>query len=429
MDVIAGKYRPLRMLGNGGYGRVFLVEHVDLGVRYALKVLSRTLSEDGRFIDRFKREAEILLRFSHPGSVQLRDFGRTDEGRYYMAMDFCEGVPLNTVLLNHGAFSVPDALDMMEQILNVLEAAHGHGIFHRDIKPDNVMVLTDNEHNRQIKILDFGIAKLREEVLSSSDTVEGASIGTPQYMSPEQAAGETVLDHRVDIYSSGVLFYEVLSGEVPFKGETIIQTLLMHLTRPPRPFDPLLGIPSYVEQIVFKAMHKDRKLRYQSAHEFLEAVQAARRCLDEEKQKTVAEKKANKPETKAATPEPPVEPVEQTSILCLDDNEMILNILKHILEKEGYKVFTATDCSAVHGYLFGHNVPLLICDVNMPGLPGTRVCQMLKTTLKDLKILLFSNIAERDLEKAAQECKADGYIYKNTMPREWIEKVKEVLQK
>ena len=432
MEVIAGKYRILEVLGRGGYGSVYLVEHKDLAVRYAVKVLSRALSEDSRFIDRFKREAEILLRFSHPGSVQLRDFGRTEDGLYYMAMDYCSGVPLNAVLSEHGAFNITDSLDIMEQVLAVLKAVHSHGIYHRDIKPENVMILLDETGRKQIRILDFGIAKLKEEALTGAKTVEGVSIGTPQYMSPEQAAGELALDHRVDIYSAGILFYELLSGGVPFKGETVIQTLLMHLTRPPVPFARELAVPAYVEQIVFKAMHKDRKQRYQDAQEFLEAVQAARKCYVEDtapkKEKKVPIKSLARPASKKErNARPQEERQARVRILCLDDNEMILNIIKYILEKEGYEVFTATDCSAIHGWLFTHNVPLLISDVNMPGLPGTRICQMLKATLKDLKIILFSNMPERDLEKAAAQCKADGWFSKSVAPHEWVAKVKEVL--
>ncbi len=429
MDIIAGKYRVLQELGQGGYGAVYLVEHADLGVRLALKVLSRTLSDDERFIERFKREAEILLRFSHPGSVQLRDFGRTEDGLYYMAMDFCDGVTLSAVITENWCLTPSDALEVMEQLLSVLEAAHSFGITHRDVKPDNVMILFDSAGKKQIRLLDFGIAKLKEQALTSSKTVEGASIGTPQYMSPEQAAGERELDHRADIYSAGILFYEMLSGEVPFMGDTIIQTLLMHLTRPPRPLDLALKIPDYIEEIVVKAMAKDRKQRYQTAQECLNAVKAAHARYAQEnpnsQQSTATAIVVSDPATVAKCAE--VIPAAKTRILCLDDNEMILNILKHILEKEGYEVFTANDCSAIHAYLFNQNVTLLISDVNMPGLPGTRVCQMLKASLKDLKIALFSNIPERDLEKAAKECKADAWISKNASPHEWIERVKEIL--
>ncbi len=424
--VIAGKYNILKDLGEGGYGRVYLVQHTDLGVKYALKLLTRSLSEDARFIERFKREAEILIRFTHPGSVQLRDFGRTDEGLYYMAMDFCDGEILQQRIARTGRFPLHQALELMDQILDVLAAAHHSGIIHRDIKPDNVMLVDAGAGNVTVKILDFGIAKLREQVLMDSKSLEGVSIGTPQYMSPEQASGEINLDHRADIYSAGVLFYELLTGEVPFKGTTVVQTLLMHLTKPLQKMSASLGIPENVEAIVRRSMAKEKGERYSSADEFKAAIAEASKKMKHSAQKATIVSGKPVPLTEVVDDVPEAKG-STVKILCLDDNEMILNILKHILEKEGYEVFTATDCSAIHGYLFSHNVELLISDVQMPGLPGTRVCKMLKESLKSLKIVLFSNLPDRELEKLSKESQADDWISKNARPEEWIAKVREIL--
>ena len=430
MAVIANKYTILKELGEGGYGGVYLVQHVDIPVRYALKVLNKALSEDSRFIERFKREAEILLRFSHPGSVQLRDFGKTEHGRYYMAMDFSEGTPLQEVLAKNGPFPIVEAMELMEQILAVLGAAHRMNIVHRDIKPDNIMLEVDPSGKRHIKILDFGIAKIKEEALTETKSVEGASIGTPQYMSPEQAAGERILDHRMDIYSTGILFYELISGDLPFNGDTVIQTLLMHLTRPPKPLNPALGIPEYVSSMIYKALQKDRSNRYQSAEDFLDDIKKARTKYEQEQHGESAPVATPVQVIVDPTPAPVVangSSAPKTKILCLDDNEMILNIMKHLLEKEGYEVFTASDCSAIHGYIFSKGAALLISDVQMPGLPGTRVCQMLKSTVANLKIVLFSNLPERELEKLSKESKADDFISKNARPDEWINKIRTVL--
>lgn len=423
MNVIAGKYEVVRELGEGATGKVYLVQHVDIGVKYALKILNRSLC-DQRFIDRFKREAEVLSRFSHPGSVQLRDFGRTEDNAYYMAMDFCEGKTLKSLIEDKGELPIRQALNILEQLLHVLSAAHKEGIVHRDIKPENLMLLKDSEGKDVVKVLDFGIAKLREMDTNVSMTTEGASIGTPQYMSPEQASGEKDLDQRVDLYAAGVLSYEMLTGSPPFQGDNVLQTLILHLTQAPKPFAEEFGFPKPVEDLVLKALEKNRDARYQSAAEFLDACKTVQALLTRSSQETEAVKKAKQVE------EVEVKKVEKkpTKILCLDDSEMILHIFKHILEEHGFEVFTANNSAAVHQYLFQEHVELLVTDVQMPDLPGTKVCKMLKRSLPDLKVLLFSNLPDRELEKLSAESSADGWISKNTKPKEWLEKIIEVLK-
>ncbi len=432
MTVIAGKYEVVSELGEGSTGKVYRVRHVDIGVEYALKVLNHCFSTDERAIRRFKQEATVLGSFSHPGSIKLRDFGRTDEGLYYMCTDYCKGVPLSSLISEHGPFSPEKVLFIMDQILDVIDGAHRFGMIHRDIKPDNIMVERDENGLEAIKILDFGIAKLRESLeLAGTATVEGASIGTPQYMSPEQAAGEAILDHRIDIYSAGVVMYELLAGEVPFKGETIIQTLLMHLTQTPPPFDPERGIWLFVSDVVCKALEKNPDDRFQSAAEFRVAIQTAgERIRKADKQTWVIENEEDKDqkreEQKVYVPAD-AEDEGPIKILCLDDNTMILDILAHILTKEGYEVYTATDSTTIHSYIFQERVKLLISDVIMPGLKGTKVCEMLKQSMRHLKIILFSNLPERELAQLSEESNADAWISKNTKPEEWLKCIREVL--
>ncbi|RME87485.1 MAG: serine/threonine protein kinase, partial [Planctomycetota bacterium] len=285
MEVIAGKYKVIKVLGQGGFGKVLLAEHLHLNAKYAIKLLNEEISQNKDLIERFKREAEVLMAFIHPGSVQLRDFGLTEDGHYYMAMDYCEGKPLSDILKEEGPMPFPRALNLMIQALQVFEAAHGKGIIHRDIKPANMMVIQGKEGEEILKVLDFGIAKLTSRFESEQMqtlTTEGALIGTPTFISPEQAQGEKNLDHRSDIYSLGVTLYVLLSGRPPFQGDTAISTILQHINEPPPPLTSWIPqLPKEVEEIVIKAMSKKPEDRFQSASEFREACYAAlTQCIE-----------------------------------------------------------------------------------------------------------------------------------------------------
>jgi serine/threonine protein kinase len=428
MNIIAGKYEVLKELGEGGAGTVYQVKHTDLGVIYALKLLKPELV-DQRFIDRFKREAEVLIRFNHPGSVALRDFGKTETGAYYMAMDYCEGTTLHDLILAQGEIPMRRVLKITEQLLETLHAAHTAGIVHRDIKPENIMLDKASDGSDFVRILDFGIAKLKEQKNDPSRTMDGVSVGTPQYMSPEQASGEANLDHRVDIYSLGCVVYEMLTGQPPFAADTVLQTLIMHLTQPPPPFAAEYGFPDYVESFVFRALEKNRESRYQSGEEFLSSLRKLKETLfpvAKDSQEVKPVKESHQLDNQAS--QAPIVAKKPTKILCLDDSDMILHIFKHILEEKGYIVYTANNSAAVHQYLFQEKVDLLVTDVQMPDIPGTKVCRMLKKTIPDLKVVLFSNLPERELEAMSNESKADGWISKNTKPKEWVEKIVEVLE-
>lgn len=420
MEVIAEKYEVIRSLGEGASGTVYLVKHRDLGVQYALKLLNSGNLNHERFIERFRREAELLLKFSHPGVTQVRDFGRTSSGQYYMAMDFCDGVHLKDLLEQHGALTQADAVDIIAQLLDVLAAAHDLGIIHRDVKPENIMLEFGARGEKRVRVLDFGVAKLRETAEENEDvqrTLEGVTIGTPQYMSPEQAAGDADLDHRVDLYSTAVVLYELLEGRAPFLGATVVQTLILHLTRPPPAFTVEPPIDAALQEVVFKGLAKDRNARFQTAVEFRDALQKS--LVSSQPKPVQAEEREPTIVVPSAT--------GKKRILCLDDSEMILNILKLILESQGYQIIPANNCAILPRLIFEEGIKYLISDIEMPDMRGTKVCQMLKRSDPNLKVILFSNIPERDLEKSAKECGADGWISKNWKPEEWVNKVKEII--
>jgi len=438
MTTIADKYEVIRELGQGSTGKVYLVKHRELAARYALKLLNRVLSADQGFIERFKREAEVMQSFSHPGSIRLHDFGRTSEGLYYMTMDYSDGQLLKDIVDTEGPMPILQVLEIMVQLLDVLDAAHQAGVVHRDIKPDNVMVEGLVQGRMVVKILDFGIARLKAQVdLDSPAVMDGASMGTPCYMSPEQASGEQVLDHRVDIYSAGVLMYELLSGKVPFSADTVVQTLLLHIMKPPPSFNKAQAVPPIVERVVLRALEKNREARFQTAHDFKLACERALYELKSDPSlnmsRAIARQIQNAEIKESKTPPPPPpQPKsdgtkEPTTILCLDDDQMILNILSFVLEKAGYAVITTTESSMAHHYLFHNEIKLLLSDVQMPGLSGTKICKMLKESVKNLKIALFSNLPDRDLARMSNESMADAWISKNTKPDEWLEKIIELV--
>jgi len=286
------RYRIVKKLGAGGMGSVFLAEQINLGNRpVALKVLSRNLLDDPEFLERFHNEGASTARIRHSNVVTIYDSGQTDDGSPYIAMEYLEGQPLRLALRGRGALPVAECAEILQQAARGLNAAHNLGIIHRDVKPDNLFLTRGDEGELVVKVVDFGIAKLRE---FSIHTKTGVLLGTPAYMSYEQASGmkSNDLDIRSDIYSLGVVVYEMLMGRLPFESDTPLGYLGKHLHQNPPPFrDANPDIPPLpgAERVVMKALTKDRDRRYASvldfAREFIGA--ASGRLQPEELRPTV----------------------------------------------------------------------------------------------------------------------------------------------
>jgi TonB family protein len=261
----------VRRLGEGGMGTVFLAEQINLGNRpVALKVLRRRLLEDPEFLQRFRDEASSTGRIHHQNVVTVYECAQTDDGSPYIAMEFLEGESLREVLKRRGALPLASCATILQQAARGLNAAHKLGIVHRDLKPDNIFLTHDDEGQPLVKIVDFGIAKMRE---SSTHTMTGMAVGTPAYMSAEQASGmrSEDLDCRSDIYSLGIVLYEMLSGSVPFEADTPLGYVRKHLVEAPLPLQtkrPDLLFPAGIEQILLKALAKERDQRYATAGDF-----------------------------------------------------------------------------------------------------------------------------------------------------------------
>jgi serine/threonine-protein kinase len=277
---LARRFRIIRRLGAGGMGTVFLAEQIGVGNRpVALKVLNRKLLDDPEFLLRFQNEAASTGRIDHPNVVTIYESAQADDGTPYIAMQFLKGETLRDALKRRGALPLAECVEILQQTARGLNAAHRLGIIHRDLKPDNIFLTYPEDEsgapasppaNLVVKIVDFGIAKLRE---SATHTLTGMVLGTPAYMSSEQASGmkSDELDARSDLYSLGIVTYEMLTGRVPFHSDTPLGYLRKHMMDPPPPLRavrPDLPVLPEVERVVMKALAKDRDERYASVLDF-----------------------------------------------------------------------------------------------------------------------------------------------------------------
>jgi eukaryotic-like serine/threonine-protein kinase len=253
-----GRYRILRKLGAGGMANVYLAEDQELGRRVAIKILNERHANDEQFVERFRREAKNAAGLSHPNIVSIFDRGEA-EGTYYIAMEYLDGRSLKELITSRGPAPIHVAVDYARQVLAALRLAHRQGLVHRDIKPHNVLV--DGEG--RVKVTDFGIARAGP----SQMTEEGSIIGTAQYLSPEQAQGAPVTPAS-DLYSVGIVLYELLTGEVPFDGETPVELAMKHLSKVPDPPSRLRSeVPRDLDFVVTRALAKSPDERYESADE------------------------------------------------------------------------------------------------------------------------------------------------------------------
>jgi eukaryotic-like serine/threonine-protein kinase len=264
--MVDGRYRIIRRLGSGGMADVYCAEDTQLGREVALKLLYRRFAEDPDFVERFRREASSAAALQHPNVVQVFDRGEWD-GTYYIAMEFLHGRNLKQVVRDHGALDPALAADLVSQILKAARFAHRRGIVHRDIKPHNVIV--DDEG--RAKVTDFGIARA-----GTSDMTETGSImGTAQYLSPEQAQGHPV-DARSDLYSIGIVLYELLVGAPPFDAESPVTIALKQVSEEPVPPGRLNpAVPPALDAVVMRALRKDPAERFQDADAFIAALESA----------------------------------------------------------------------------------------------------------------------------------------------------------
>ena len=316
-DVIREKYRIIHKIGQGGMGAIYKAEHLIFEELRALKVLVPQLAHDEALVRFLQQEARITRRLSHPNAVRVEDVDRAEDGRLFIAIEYVEGKSIKKIIEQSGPIPVLRVIEIARQLCSALDSAHSLGMIHRDIKPDNVLLVRQPDDRDLAKILDFGIAKIKESAKERGRDVSGVTmtktgfvVGTPQYMSPEQAMGTPGdrLDGRSDLYSLGVLLYEALTGELPFHADTPMGYIIQHvntLPRSPISLRPDLGLPESVVDIVMRALEKDPAARFQSAREMILALTAAVEIFEKDTViKKVYTRRTHKPELRAISPPP-----------------------------------------------------------------------------------------------------------------------------
>lgn len=276
-QTLAGKYRIEERLKEGGMGAVYRGTHVLMDKTVAVKVLRPSLAADEKIVARFSREARAASRISHPHALSVTDFGESEDGVVFLVMEYLDGKTLKEVIQQEGPMSLPRVVEIIRQVGGALDAAHEQGVVHRDLKSENIMLLGSGGPD-YAKVLDFGIAKITEPegTYDPGLTAPDLVIGTPQYMSPEQCSQSPDIDSRSDIYSLGVIVYEMLVGHVPFTGESSTSIMLKHLQEPaPSLLAERPDVPGALAHVVMRAMAKLPEDRYQSVEDLVEDLTMA----------------------------------------------------------------------------------------------------------------------------------------------------------
>jgi len=273
--IIAERYEIVRLIGEGGMGEVYEARHVHIGKRVALKVLNKDYAKDDEALERFHREARIASTIGHAGICEVSDFGTSDRGQPFLVMEYLDGESLSALIEREGRVPVERSLDIMRQVLDALDEAHEKGIVHRDLKPENVYLAEVKGQGQVVKLLDFGISKVRSSNQDSMKlTRTGAMVGTPYYMSPEQVRAVPDVDHRADIYACGVMLYEMVTGRVPYGG-TVFNLIVISIIEDPFPEPrPEDEVPEDVLDLLRRSMARDREERIPDAATFQEQVEA-----------------------------------------------------------------------------------------------------------------------------------------------------------
>ena len=332
-SVVRGKYRILAKVGQGGMGAVYKAIHTRFKEVRALKVISPELASDAHFVRRFEQEAIIARKLQHANAVRVEDIDEAEDGRPFIVMEYIEGSSLADVIEQEAPMAVPRVCSIIQQAAAALNAAHELGLVHRDIKPSNIALIASAGRSgiseEQVKVLDFGIAKVIDTSPEEDQahkftrltlTGTGMLIGTPAYMSPEQAKGlpGDQIDGRSDLYSLGIVMYEMLSGDLPFKAATTVEQLAAHINTPPRPIRevrPELEVPERVSEVLMRCLKKEPAMRPASGQALIQELESATR-----RRRAVAQVKQS-PEPASPPPPPAPEPEPRVTLPAIEEEK------------------------------------------------------------------------------------------------------------
>ena len=362
-----GRYETVRLLGEGGMGRVYLAKQTDLGRQVVVKVMHEHVASDPKFRERFQREMLLMARFQHPFVVALYDASLNDPLGPCIVMEYVRGISLDTLMHRNGRLSPGRVGKILEQLCEALYAAHSEGIIHRDLKPANLMVVDPDTPYEKIKVMDFGLAKLIENTGNigmmhhQSNTGIDFAVGTPGYISPEQVRGENT-DYRCDIYGVGVMLYELLTGRLPFIRDETMDVLFAHATEAPPTFADIGAsswAPAEIEAIVMRCLAKSPNDRPSSARELAEIYQKALKALENRIQ-------PDEPDP-APAPMEPMESTKTTAVTLMPAPLYDANVIVHHMEAWMPDVIAT---SKLRGFVQDNNGEVL---ESVPGMIKMRV--------------------------------------------------------
>lgn len=402
-----GRYVVLRRLGEGASGEVFLGYDESLKRYVGIKVLSSHLCGDKGNVERFLHEARAVAAINHPNVIAIHELAEWG-GRPYFAMEYVEGGTLDALLEAKGRLSPREALEILRQMALGLQAALAAHLIHRDVKPSNVLV----KPNGEVKVMDFGLAKVMG--MGASQTFAGAIMGTPHYISPEQARGEGLVDHRSDIYSLGVTFFHMLTGRVPFEAQTPMGVLLRHIDDSP----PRLGLlrpdlPIALEGLVNAMLAKAPKDRPQDYDDLLRRIELSQSCLDTRPmtERPGPARKGSPPfglATSVSPPRPRSAPLfDWARVLVVDDSAMSRKLLGLMLDGTPFPHLSTGESLMVTGFLRHQGARIVLLDINMPERDGWEVLTEIHRLEEELGrpfpvILVSSQVDERVRARAAE---------------------------
>ncbi|MCB9574391.1 MAG: serine/threonine protein kinase, partial [Kofleriaceae bacterium] len=271
-EVLDDTYRVVERIGAGAMGEVYLVEHIHIGRREAIKVLRPEMAADARLASRFRREARAINRLRHPNIIGIYDFGQLPDGRLYLTMELAAGELLDATLRREGRFEVPRALLLLHQMAAAIDHAHSHGVVHRDLKPGNMVLVEEHGHHDVVKVLDFGLAKVLQPGGGDELTLRGELFGTPEYMAPERL-GEAGDDPRSDLYAIGCIACELLTGKPPFTGPRPLVMAAQMTQTPMPPGRNVPGVPPLLDTLIEQLLAKDPAHRVQSGKQLCAALE------------------------------------------------------------------------------------------------------------------------------------------------------------